>query len=84
MINRDITFDETFILNPRPYEDHDNKVEVHGVNKKVELEIDVPKQELKEILEDVVSIELEYILARNRSKKSYHYNGVAIFLAFVL
>lgn len=48
MINRDVTFDEMTILNPRLHEGHDNQVEAHGTSMNVELEIEVLKQESEE------------------------------------
>lgn len=51
MNSRDMAFDETTLLDPRPYEYYDNKAQVHGTIKKVKLEIKVPKQELEEIHE---------------------------------
>jgi len=54
LISRDVTFDETTILNPRPHEDHDNKVQVHGVSKHVELEIEALKQKPKETHDEVI------------------------------
>ena len=54
-------FDETTILNPISHENHDNKVEVHGVSKKVELETKALKHKPKETHDEVTITEPKYI-----------------------
>lgn len=53
IMSKNVTYDEIIILNPKTHNGHDNQVEIHNASKKVELAIEVSKQELKEIHEGV-------------------------------
>jgi len=64
-----VIFDETTILNPRSHEDHDNKVEVHGVSKKVELGTKALKQKPEETHDEVTITESKYIFAKDRPRR---------------